>query len=163
VELQVCMSAATTAECIECANDSLGATYNDLGTAADLIDVIAGIAACAVATVYGHPWVCGITLPSAGNSAEEFWDEVFGGYDYGEDICYGSNMGNGGAPNPFPRQCREVMLTGETIVCQNDTEALAICRQRRPTDNGWNLAGARCVHVHGNDQVFCKYCEPLVS
>ncbi len=88
-EIADCRADATTAACVDCVSESTGQLYHDLGIAADAVDVLTGIAACIVATLFGHPEVCGVTLPSAGAAAEDFWENTFGGYDYAEDMCSG--------------------------------------------------------------------------
>jgi len=106
----------TSAECKECVDNSVADTYQDLGVSSDIVDVIGGIAACALTDYYGGPAaalaVCGVTIPAAGNAAKDFWNNALSGYDYADDMCSGlpdasptyaspgDTTGAGGGPQP---------------------------------------------------------------
>jgi len=184
-ELRECRE-LNRAECEDCANDSLGKTFHDVGVAADVVDLVAGIAACVLTAIFlpiAAPVVCGVTLPAAGKAAKDLWEETIGGYDYAEDVCDGvpdqipSYEGSSEGSDEDEKKiedlrgkCRKDGLTpvverikGETISCLSDTHALTICKEKSTYRSrvDMKLIGAVCIpgDEGDGDTVVCVFCR----
>lgn len=175
-EIEECRETGWTARCVECIHEtSTTDTFQDLGVAADFVDTVTGIAACVVASVYGQAWVCGLTLPAAGASAEDFWDSTFGGHDYAQDLCYG--LPDQASHDDDEEGCvwKGPIEQGIPSSWPEDTPertkreyAMAECRQRFGSgdDSGRELRDARYEEAQEGEasgKVFCQYCPPNVA
>jgi len=176
----------TSGECKECVDNSVGDTFQDLGVAADVVDVIGGIAACVLTLIYGGPVaagvVCGITLPAAGNAAEDLWNNALDGYDYADDMCSGlpdasptytdPGPAAGGAQPPaqnpnkdqLKKQCSDAGGIPYVELIQREDACLAdpatFCKlYSKFNDASKRLIGAYCESKpDSQDQVVCVWC-----
>lgn len=165
-EIQECRAGETSAACQECVSESTGQLYHDIGTAADLVDVIAGVAACIVAALLGQAWVCGLTLPAAGAALVDLWDDTVGDYDYAEDMCSGvPDQSPVYDDEPAEPECR-VRKEERWFSPGCDPEiAWTFCKAifGERDVNGWVLRFAECEEIPGERRKYtlkCKYCKP---